>query len=164
MAVETKFRRGTTLDHSTFTGAAGEITVDTTLNVPVVHDGATVGGFPVVGEKAIIEVVAGEALGSNRVVQSDGTVAMYSDSATIANMPLVLGITTNAVNIGELSFIRTAGELYDATWTWVEGAVYNGLNGVLTQTPPTTGFVLQVATAISATKILIGIKQGIIRG
>jgi Major tropism determinant N-terminal domain len=46
MATQVQFRRGTTADHSTFTGAVGEITIDTTKDVVVVHDGAKVGGFP----------------------------------------------------------------------------------------------------------------------
>jgi len=48
-----KFRRGTTSDHSTFTGQEGEITVDITKDVGVVHDGTTVGGHPLVGETAV---------------------------------------------------------------------------------------------------------------
>ena len=47
-----KFRRGTTADHSTFTGQEGEITVDTTKDVAIVHDGITVGGYPLVGENS----------------------------------------------------------------------------------------------------------------
>lgn len=42
-----KFRRGTTSQHSSFTGAVGEITVDTDKDCAVVHDGSTSGGFPV---------------------------------------------------------------------------------------------------------------------
>lgn len=45
MTTALKFRRGTTTQHSSFTGAAGEITVDTTKNTAVVHDGSTAGGF-----------------------------------------------------------------------------------------------------------------------
>jgi hypothetical protein len=44
MAIEVKFRRGTTTQHNSFTGANGEITVDTTIKTLRVHDGATVGG------------------------------------------------------------------------------------------------------------------------
>lgn len=39
-------RRGTTAQHATFTGAVGEVTVDTDRKVEVVHDGVTPGGFP----------------------------------------------------------------------------------------------------------------------
>ena len=48
MAVQTQFRRGNTLSHSTFTGATGEVTIDTDKNVAVVHNGSTAGGFPLV--------------------------------------------------------------------------------------------------------------------
>ena len=48
MAIQTTFRRGNTLQHSTFTGALAELTVDTDKKVIVVHDGSTVGGFPLV--------------------------------------------------------------------------------------------------------------------
>lgn len=39
-------RRGTTVQHATFTGLSGELTVDTTKNVVVAHDGITAGGHP----------------------------------------------------------------------------------------------------------------------
>lgn len=46
MPTAVQFRRGTTAQHSSFTGALGEITVDTDKDVVVVHDGSTAGGFP----------------------------------------------------------------------------------------------------------------------
>ena len=46
MASQLKLRRGTTAQHSTFTGASGEVTVDTTKKTLVVHDGVTAGGIP----------------------------------------------------------------------------------------------------------------------
>ena len=39
-----QFRRGTTAEHATFTGAQGEITYDTETNQLVLHDGVTPGG------------------------------------------------------------------------------------------------------------------------
>jgi hypothetical protein len=48
MAKQLKLRRGTTAQHSTFTGASGEVTVDTNKNTLVVHDGVTAGGKPLV--------------------------------------------------------------------------------------------------------------------
>ena len=47
-----QLRRGTTAEHSTFTGLVGEITVDTTKDTIVVHDGSTVGGIPLAKESA----------------------------------------------------------------------------------------------------------------
>jgi hypothetical protein len=48
MATSIRLRGGTTSQHSTFTGAAKEVTVDTDKNTIVVHDGSTAGGFPLV--------------------------------------------------------------------------------------------------------------------
>ena len=50
MAKLLKLRRGTTSQHSSFTGAEGEVTVDTDKDTLVVHDGSTAGGHPVAAE------------------------------------------------------------------------------------------------------------------
>ena len=44
MPIQIQFRRGSSAEHETFTGAPGEITVDTTNNTLRVHDGQTPGG------------------------------------------------------------------------------------------------------------------------
>lgn len=49
MPKQVRLRRGTTAQHSAFTGAEGEITFDTTKKVLVLHDGVTAGGKPVDG-------------------------------------------------------------------------------------------------------------------
>lgn len=46
MAKLLKLRGGTTSQHSSFTGAEREVTVDTDKETLVVHDGSTAGGFP----------------------------------------------------------------------------------------------------------------------
>ena len=50
MAKLLKLRRGTTTQHNSFTGAEGEVTVDTDKETLVVHDGSTAGGHPVAAE------------------------------------------------------------------------------------------------------------------
>ena len=49
MPKQVRLRRGTTAQHSAFTGAEGELTFDTTKKVLVIHDGVTVGGKPIDG-------------------------------------------------------------------------------------------------------------------
>jgi len=44
MAKRLQLRRGTTTEHASFTGAAGEVTVDTAKNTVVVHPGSVSGG------------------------------------------------------------------------------------------------------------------------
>ena len=70
MATAIQRRRGTTTQHGSFTGLAGEITIDTTKNTVVVHDGSTAGGIPLakssevtaLGGADITDVVAGSGL------------------------------------------------------------------------------------------------------
>ena len=50
MAKLLKLRRGTTSQHGSFTGAEGEVTVDTTKDTLVVHDGSTAGGHELLRE------------------------------------------------------------------------------------------------------------------
>jgi len=50
MATELKLRRGTTSQHSSFTGAEAEVTVDTDKETVVVHDGVTAGGYAIARE------------------------------------------------------------------------------------------------------------------
>lgn len=47
MAYSVQFRRGTTIEHASFAGEAGEVTVNTETNKLVVHDGSTMGGHEV---------------------------------------------------------------------------------------------------------------------
>ena len=52
MATQVQFRRGTTGQHSAFTGAVGEVTVDTEKKTVCIHDATQVGGFPLLKEDA----------------------------------------------------------------------------------------------------------------
>lgn len=47
MATQLQLRRGTTAENDAFTGAIGEVTMDTTTNGLRVHDGITMGGHKV---------------------------------------------------------------------------------------------------------------------
>lgn len=48
-AVQVQYRRGTASQITSFTGAQGEVVVDTTNNRVVVQDGSTAGGWPIAG-------------------------------------------------------------------------------------------------------------------
>lgn len=47
MATQLQLRRGTTAENNLFTGAQGELTMDTDTNGLRIHDGSTAGGFKV---------------------------------------------------------------------------------------------------------------------
>ncbi len=59
MATQVQFRRGTTAEHSSFKGAKGEVTVDTSLNTVVIHDAIKTGGYPVLRDDGYNTEIAG---------------------------------------------------------------------------------------------------------
>jgi len=61
MSTQVRLRRGTSAQHSTFTGAQAEVTVDTDTNTLVVHDGSTVGGFPTITSTGLNAAVSPKA-------------------------------------------------------------------------------------------------------
>lgn len=50
MATQVQFRRGTTVETQGFTGAVGEVTVDTVKQTCVIHDAIQAGGYPLLRE------------------------------------------------------------------------------------------------------------------
>ena len=59
MTKQVQFRRGTTAQHTTFTGALAEVTVDTDKKTLVVHDGTTAGGSVVATQASAIAFAIG---------------------------------------------------------------------------------------------------------
>lgn len=103
-------------------------------------------------------LTAGMSISALRCITTNGSgEAVYATPDTLANA-VVIGISTTAGNTGENITIKSSGQLTDANWSWTKGAIYLGVNGVLTQTAPSGGaIVVHVAKAITATTIIIDI-------
>ena len=67
MATQVQFRRGTTGEHSGFTGAVGEVTVDTQKKTVCIHDASTLGGFPLLLEDGRPLLFTQQRLGKNKM-------------------------------------------------------------------------------------------------
>ena len=72
MAKLVKRRRGTTTEHTSFTGSEGEITIDLDKETVVVHNGAQAGGFPLARED-LSNVTLTNLIGVTQLNLSDGT-------------------------------------------------------------------------------------------
>ena len=68
-ATQLQMRRGTTAQTAAFTGAVGEVTVDTDKDTLVVHDGATAGGHPL----------------AKATISGYGTYALRPSAASVGN-------------------------------------------------------------------------------
>lgn len=86
MSTQIQRRRGTTSEHSTFTGVSGEITIDTTKNTVVVHDGSTAGGHPLAKESSLSTVATTGDYDdlSNKPTLGSAAAADTTDFATAA--------------------------------------------------------------------------------
>lgn len=112
MPKQLQIRGGTTAQHSTFTGALREITVDTDKDTLVVHDGSTVGGFPLARESVV------NALLGTKVNKNADIVSGTATKVTYDSKGLVTGSTTlSASDIPSLdaSKITTGTLILDTT-------------------------------------------------
>ena len=92
MAKQVRLRRGTTAEHADFTGANGEITVDTVKHVVIVHDGATAGGWPSANATAVDNTLS--VLTANAANQAASINTLLANAATQAN--LLTSLISNA--------------------------------------------------------------------
>ena len=93
MAIQIQLRQGTTTEHNTFTGAVGEVTVDTTKDTLVVHDGITAGGFPVASKA--------NADGTISLIKKDGTSAGTINANGLFNNTLTSTNTNQALTAAQ---------------------------------------------------------------
>ena len=101
MAKLLKLRRGTTTQHGSFTGAEGEVTIDTTKDTAVVHDGSTAGGRPL-ARQDMNNVPAGTIMGT-QLENSGVTAGQYGSSSaipivTVDAQGLVTAASTTAID------------------------------------------------------------------
>lgn len=108
---------------------------------------------------------AGEPLSGQRVVIiGDDGLLYYADRSDLTHFNRVLGITTQAVIEGDKPIVRTGGTMTEVTWNWdLTKFLYLSTNGYLTQSAPSSGFLLQMGWPISATLIIVDIKEPMIR-
>jgi hypothetical protein len=102
---------------------------------------------------------AGEALGGHRMVALLDGKFWYADKDNPDHIAAVVGMTTGAVSEGEIPTVLTDGEITEPTWALTPNrAFYLGNNGLVSNTAPSTGFVLDcgLTTATGAIFIHLG--------
>lgn len=108
---------------------------------------------------------AGATINGHRVVTRTVGLIYHADKDTIAHQSQVLGMSLNAGAITDNINIITMGYVIEPSWSWTPDiALFLGTDGQMTETRPTTGFLLQVAQSISATEIWVDIKTAIYLG
>jgi hypothetical protein len=135
MPTQVQFRRGTTAQNNNFTGAIGEISVNTSNNTIRVHDGATAGGFEL-AKRGNVSVLTTGTSAELAAIISDET---GSGSLVFATTPTlvtpVLGLATGtsvmlSANVGaaagNVSGNFTAGNFQSAGNVNTASALFTG--------------------------------------
>lgn len=107
MPTQVQFRRGTTTQNNNFTGAVGEITVDTNLDVLRVHDGNTAGGFAMVGATST-QTLTNKTLTSPTVNGATLNNSTFTGSANFSSVGTLDGVTLANVELGTFGYTGNA--------------------------------------------------------
>lgn len=105
----------------------------------------------------IITVRAVDAIGGHRVVTISGA---YADCGNPDSGNSIAGVSLQAVAAGQQAEAQYLGVIEELSWNFMPGKpVYLGHAGLLTQTPPDSGIIVEIGRAITATTLLINIQQ-----
>ena len=165
-----QFRRGTTTQNNSFTGTAGELSVDTTLDTLRVHDGSTAGGFALLKEtgtsnltlNAQAEIRLGDSDSSNYVgSKSPGTVG----TNLIFTLPSADGTSGQALVTdasGNLSFAAAGATISGDTSTNTDFLLYfaSSTSGALTAVKQDSGLTYKPSTGSLTSATFIGALTG----
>ena len=143
MTTEIQYRRGTTAEHATFTGALAEITVNTDNNSLIVHDGATVGGFETASTTELATKADQSALDATDAAVTANTSAVLANATSLG---LKANVTDLYTKISEPGSEGTAGQILRTDGvggrTWVDAVdtdtTYSVGDGGLTEINYTT--------------------------
>lgn len=122
MSKQVKWRRGTTGEHLTFIGAVGEVTVDTTKDTLVVHDGVTSGGHSIPAPR--------DWEGFTGALYAQGGITDDGNPDTVGNSKRVAAIKNIAIGAGVFSTISEmisygGGHKIGNTYNVVSGGFYD---------------------------------------
>lgn len=104
---------------------------------------------------------AGETVSALRIVYESSQLVHPVNPATDSVFQ-ALGLAITSGSTGAEITIQTLGFVDDSAWSWTEGIVWCGPNGVLTQTPPTTGWDFIIGFATSATRLYIDLNEPVL--
>jgi hypothetical protein len=112
----------------------------------------------------ILFLEAGETISAHKLVYINNLgKAMIATSNGTYDESRCVGIARNAVTSGNIGAFIAFGEVTDPIFTFPGGSdLFLGVNGSVTSTPPSSGYLTQVGNSLGSNKILINITKTIV--
>ena len=142
MSTQIKMRRGTTSQHSSFTGAEAEVTIDTDKEVAVVHNGSTAGGFPLARADQTLALAGGTMAGTFTVGVNDtgydvkffgataGAYMLWDESADDLILGGAAGLSVNSAALVTGVLTTTAATVFNGGFASNADSTVGGTLGV----------------------------------
>jgi hypothetical protein len=107
-------------------------------------------------------VTAGEAINGHHIITRVVGLAYHADKGSPTQQSQILGLSLHAGVVAADVDVLTMGYATEPSWSWTpDKPLFLGANGLMTEVPPITGFLIQVAQSISPTEVWVSIKMGI---
>ena len=115
------------------------------------------------GEGPTFVGLAGETIHGDRAVVAIDGLLYHPDTSLVEHASQVVGIATQSASLGGSCVVRTAGMMTIAG-SWISGImVFCADEGVLTQSPGATGWLMPVGKAASSTMVQVSLQRPILR-
>lgn len=113
---------------------------------------------------SLVQKLAGETLSGHRAVFVDTDNKLYYADPADESARVICGITTGAASAGATASAQFSGVMNEPSWSWTPALpVFLSTNGALSQTPPPSGYLVEVGRALTPTSILIEFSTPIFR-
>jgi hypothetical protein len=108
----------------------------------------------------LIKRTAGQTMGGHRAVyvHTDGKLYLADPELRPECVTMITGITPASYIEGSDAYARFTAELTDPSFNFVQGPIYLGPQGTLTQTLPTSGSLVQLGHALGPTSMQVRIE------
>lgn len=109
-------------------------------------------------------LVLGETTSAYRMVYADLDGKVYKASADdVLTASSVRGITVQAGDTDDEVLVVSEGEVENSSWNWSGNQnLYLGIDGVVTNTPPDSGYFLRVGYSVAPQKMFVTIGQSVL--
>jgi len=159
MTTAVQHRRGTTAEHAVFTGLEGEVTIDTTKDTAVIHDGSLAGGYPLAKESlANVNPGALSAITGSATAADD--VFLVYDTSTTSMKKITRAELNNAIEADALASVTITGGTINGTSVGASTAS-SGAFTTLTTSGVTNlaGLTASTALALDASKNVVSVAN-----